>query len=109
MIYFVDIDDTICTTPPGMDYRKAEPIRERIMLVNRLVEAGHQIVYWTARGTGTGIDWREITEQQLKTWGANYTELRFGKPVFDVLIDDRAFNVGEAFGEAGIGQVGEQA
>lgn len=99
MIYFIDIDETICTTPEGQSYHLAKPNQGRIALVNQLVDAGHQVVYWTARGTATGIDWRDVTERQLGRWGARYTELRFGKPVYDVLVDDRAFT---NFEQAGI-------
>jgi hypothetical protein len=41
----------------------------------------------------TGIDWREFTEKQLKSWGVKYHELIFGKPVADVFIDDKAINI----------------
>jgi hypothetical protein len=88
---FVDIDDTICETN-GMDYATAKPWPESIEKVNKLYEAGHHIVYWTARGVKTGIDWREVTENQLKEWGAKYHELRLTKPPYDVFIDDKVIN-----------------
>ena len=49
-------------------------------------------MYWTARGTGSGIDWREVTEKQFKKWGVKYHELRFGKPIYDLFIDDKNIN-----------------
>ena len=64
---------------------------------------GHVIVYWTARGSVTGIDWRDITESQLKDWGVKYHELRFGKPSFDLLIDDKALNARDWENEDSIG------
>ena len=40
------------------------------------------IVYWTARGTVTGIDWLETTADQLDEWGCLYHELITGeKPI----------------------------
>ena len=91
MIYCFDIDGTICTLTEG-DYGKAEPIRERIKLVNRLHSAGNKIIYFTARGSTTGIDWRELTENQLSEWGAKYHELHLGKPHYDVYVGDKALN-----------------
>ena len=91
MIIYVDIDDTICTTN-GLDYSTARPIREAIEKVNKLYSEGNEIVYWTARGTVTGIDWRELTEEQLEEWGALYTRLELGKPAYDLFIDDKNIN-----------------
>jgi hypothetical protein len=47
---------------------------------------------YTARGSTTGIDWRELTVKQLAEWGVPYDELVMGKPTADVYIDDRAIN-----------------
>lgn len=91
MIIYVDIDDTICTTL-GTNYQTAVPIKEAIDKVNLLYEAGNTIVYWTARGTVSGIDWMDLTEKQLLSWGAKYTELKMGKPAYDVFIDDKNIN-----------------
>ena len=49
-------------------------------------------MYWTARGSGTGIDWYDVTKKQLKSWGVKHHELRLGKPVYDLFIDDKAMN-----------------
>ena len=35
--------------------------------------------------------WR-LTYQQLKDWQVHFDELIFGKPDFDLLIDDKALN-----------------
>jgi hypothetical protein len=91
MIIYVDIDQTICTTD-GTDYESARPILCAINKVNRYYERGDTVVYWTARGTGSGIDWRQLTESQLSSWGAKYHELKLGKPVYDVFIDDKNLN-----------------
>lgn len=91
-IYFIDIDDTICTLTSSMQYETAQPIPKAIELVNKLYAEGHQIIFWTARGTKSGIDWRQLTEGQLLSWGVQYHELRFGKPVYDFFIDDKNIN-----------------
>jgi len=92
MIYFIDIDDTICILSGEMQYESAKPIIKAIEKINLLYQEGHYIVFWTARGTKSGIDWRELTERQLNHWGVKYHELRFGKPVYDIFIDDKNIN-----------------
>ena len=93
MTYCFDVDNTICKTVDG-DYEKATPIPLMIARVNRLYDQGNKIIFNTARGTMSGIDWRELTERQLKDWGVNYHELHFGKPYADVYVDDRAVQPG---------------
>jgi dTDP-glucose 4,6-dehydratase len=90
MVVRVDIDGTIATLAGDGDYAKAEPIHENIRVVNALKRAGHTVVMWTARGTVTGIDWKDVTVRQLRAWGVEFDGLEFGKPAFDMLIDDRA-------------------
>lgn len=92
MIYYIDIDDTICTLGVPMDYHTAIVIPEAVEKINALFDAGHQINFWTARGTVTGRDWRKLTENQLKNWGIKYHNLFFGKPAFDIFIDDKNIN-----------------
>ena len=91
MIIYVDIDDTICYYLTGNigNYEVAHPWPEKIETINRLYDAGHTIIYWTARGTVTGIDWREPTTNQLHRWGCRYHQLIFGKPNYDLFIDDK--------------------
>lgn len=95
MNYFIDIDDTILELVIKTDYTTAIAIPEAVAKVNQLYDEGHKIVLWTARGTVTGRDWRSLTEQQLSQAGAKYHELRFGKPAYDVFIDDKAINARE--------------
>ena len=67
MIYCFDIDDTICKTN-GENYEEAEPIIKRIEYINKLYDQGNKIIFYTARGYVTKIDWREVTESQFKEW-----------------------------------------
>lgn len=92
MIIYVDIDDTICESVSDRNYANASPMTHRIDKINMLYDEGNTIVYWTARGTGSGIDWREVTEKQFEEWGVKYHELHFGKPVYDLFIDDKNIN-----------------
>jgi hypothetical protein len=61
-----------------------------ITVVRKLYEAGHRIIFHTARGSMTGMDWKDLTEKQLKEWSIPYHELHFGKPAADLYIDDKA-------------------
>jgi dTDP-glucose 4,6-dehydratase len=92
LIVYVDIDETICISPKDRDYSKAVPIKKNIKKINTMYDNGDKIVYWTARGTGSGIDWRDITERQFKKWNVKYHELHFGKPIYDLFIDDKNIN-----------------
>ena len=92
MMIYVDIDETICTSSKDLDYTKARPLTENIKKINKMYDNGDEIVYWTARGTVTGICWRETTEKQFKEWGVKYHALKFGKPAYDLFIDDKNIN-----------------
>ena len=98
MVIYIDIDETICThedEDPSLprNYRNATPIVENIQKANKLYDSGATIVYWTARGTLTGMDWTELTVKQLNDWGCKYHEVKLGKPYYDLFIDDKAMNV----------------
>lgn len=95
MIIYIDIDETICESPENRDYTLARPIKSNIDKGNRLYDKGNTIIYWTARGTGSGLDWREVTEKQFREWGVKYHELKFGKPIYDLFIDDKNMNTGD--------------
>ena len=99
MIIFVDIDDTICYYTDGNkgDYKLALPYSDRIHKINQLYETGNTIIYWTARGTLTQINWFTITLNQLHEWGAKFHELRMGKPAYDLFIDDKNINSDDYF------------
>lgn len=63
--------------------------KEIIRICNMLYANGNKIVLYTARGSGSGIDWNEMTKKQLDSWGLKYHELHFGKPAADFYIDDK--------------------
>jgi len=89
MRFIVDIDKTICLTLDG-NYYTALAIRKHVEKINALYDAGHEIIYWTARGAVSGKDWSALTKQQLEDWGVRYTELWMNKPHYDVWVDDKA-------------------
>lgn len=65
MLIYVDIDDTICSSSKNLDYTQAKPDYKKIKVINKLYEKGHEIIYWTARGRLTKIDWFDITKNSL--------------------------------------------
>ena len=102
MNYCFDLDGTICDTPlrptdkkPG--YLEAVPFPYMVEQVNKLFDEGHKIIIMTARGRGSGIDWTELTTEQLDRWGVKYHELEpmFHKPTADLFIDDKGMSVEE--------------
>lgn len=92
MVIYIDIDNTICKTKDTSNYSKSKPIKKNINKANKLYDEGNTIIYWTARGCVTGINWRKITEKQLKDWGVKYHELKMDKPYYDIFIDDKNIN-----------------
>ena len=94
MIIYVDLDDTICyrDDKSNLDYNLAKPYNERIEKINQLFDENNTIIYWTARGTKTGINWFQVTLQQLNSWGCKFNELRMNKPSYDLFIDDKNIN-----------------
>ena len=64
--------------------------------INKLYNEGHEIVYWTARGSGTGKDWSKHTKKQIDNWGCCYNRIETQKkPVFDLFIDDKSKRIEE--------------
>ncbi len=94
MNIYIDIDGTICRKESkDSPYEDCTPIMERIEEVNKLYEKGNTITYWTARGSRTGRDLQELTKRQLSEWNCKYHHLLFGKPPYDIYIDDKSHNV----------------
>lgn len=101
--YVFDIDGTICDKLcelKGESYLDSSPKKDRIEKVNKLYEEGNTIIYQTARGMGRHKnnqllavqDFYELTDRQLKSWGAKYHFLFLGKPSADFYIDDKGIS-----------------
>ncbi len=95
-IIFVDIDQTICYMNSAymqdeLDYNYSRPIQKYIDLVNKLYQ-NNKIILFSARGITTGRDWKEFTERQLQRWNVKYHELKFEKPNYTIMIDDKCVN-----------------
>jgi len=94
MTYCFDIDGTICSMDPDHNYNNAYPFEDVITEINRLYDAGHTILLATARGNGSGIDWRRVTHEQLSKWRVKYHDVSIGSKVgADYYIDDKAVHI----------------
>lgn len=86
--YIFDLDGTLCEEAKTFEKALAKPKLERIALVNKLYSEDNRIIIYTARG------WAEykITEYWLQQNNVKYNLLMCGKPIYDIWVDDRAFN-----------------
>lgn len=94
-----DLDNVICTTY-GVNYLNSKPKKKVIQLINSLYAEGHEIKIFTARYMGRNQE--NIikakrqgylkTKKQLISWGLKFDKLIFGKPTYDIFVDDKCYN-----------------
>jgi len=90
-----DLDNTICNTKNN-DYKKSTPKLNVVKFINSLY-GKYEILIFTARFMGREKGnlpkakkrGYKFTEKQLKNWGIKYNKLIFGKPSYDILVDDK--------------------
>jgi len=93
-----DIDNVICKTNATRNYSKSVPIKKNIAIINEAYEKGFNIILYTARymgrckGNVTKVkrEIKPLTLKQLKNWGVKYHKIYFGKPSFDLFVDDKS-------------------
>lgn len=91
-----DLDGVICKTKKK-NYFKAKPIKKNIEKINELFNRGYTIIIFTARFMGRSNENRNLakkkgylkTLKQLDNWKIKFHKLYFGKPSYDLFIDDR--------------------
>jgi hypothetical protein len=91
-----DLDGVICLTKKN-HYHLSKPIKKNIKKINILFNKGFVIKIFTARFMGRSKEsvvlarsWGfNMTQRQLKKWGVRYHKLIFGKPSYDLFIDDK--------------------
>lgn len=97
MIVACDIDGVLCDWHP-LEYSRAQPKPENIHRVKELIADGHTVYFYTARGSSLGSvaaaeeQWGALTQTQLESWGFESPQVIFGKPEFDLILDDKAVN-----------------
>lgn len=92
-----DLDNVICSTK-GNNYKKSKPIKKNIATINGLYNRGFYIIIFTARYMGRSKEnkikakalAKKITVSQLQRWKVKYNKLIFGKPSYDLFVDDKA-------------------
>jgi len=93
-----DIDNVICKTNELKNYSKSIPLKKNIKVINKAYNSGFNIILYTARYMGrtkgnlTEVNKKikPLTIKQLKIWGVKYHKIYFGKPSFDLFIDDKS-------------------
>lgn len=82
----IDIDGTVCTEERTFERPMARPLPYAVEAIALLKSNGNTIIFWTARG------WEQyrITKAWLDSNGFVYDQLVMGKPIVDMMIDDRA-------------------
>lgn len=94
----IDLDGTICQIAQDGRYDLVRPLPGAVEVIQKLKNAGHYIIIYTARRMRTHSgdvnlvveDIGKLTEEWLKQHGIPYDELHFGKPYAHVYIDDLA-------------------
>ena len=86
MVIMIDLDGTLCTEEVPENRALAKPLPSAVEAVSKFVADGHIVVIWTGRG------WPEyqMTRTWLKEHGFKYHELLMGKPIANLIIDDRS-------------------
>ena len=62
----IDIDGVVASIVDDGDYSKSKPIRENIIQINKLKKAGLKIIFFTARGSVTGKDWIQVSNNLVE-------------------------------------------
>jgi hypothetical protein len=83
---FVDLDGVVCTEETTFERALAEPLPGAREGLTALSAAGHTVVIHTARS------WSEyrMTKAWLEQHDLPFDAIQMGKPVADVIVDDRA-------------------
>ncbi len=92
-----DLDNTLCTTKRNF-YKTSKPKKKNIKIVNELYDNGHYIKIFTSRYMSRSKENSKIAKRrgydqakkQLNSWNLKYHELIFGKPSFDLYVDDKS-------------------
>ena len=92
-----DLDGVICFTKKN-HYNKSKPNLRAIKKINYLYEKGFYIKIFTARFMGRSGEKKllahkrgyKLTKKQLKFWKLKYHKLIFGKPSYNLFIDDKS-------------------
>jgi hypothetical protein len=93
----LDIDNTICRTFKS-NYQASKPNISAIKKINHLFDKGYFIIFYTSRFMGRNNEnitaskkqGFKMTMKQLKKWKVKFHKLVFGKPSYDLIVDDKS-------------------
>ena len=96
LIYCFDLDNVLFKSF-GSNYKKSKPILKNIKILKMLKKKRHYIKIFTSRYMGRNNENKmlakkqgyKFTKNQLKKWNVTYDELIFGKPSYDIFVDDK--------------------
>ena len=96
LVFCFDLDNVLCKTPDN-NYKKSIPLKKNIEILDLLKKKGHFIKIFTSRYMGRNNENKKLakkqgykfTKNQLKKWNVSYDELIFGKPSYDIFVDDK--------------------
>ena len=97
-----DIDGVICNTKKNY-YTKSKPNKKIISQINKYYEKKFIIKVFTSRYMGRNNEnttkvkkmGYKFTKKQLENWGLKFHKLIMGKPSYDIMIDDKCFNIND--------------
>ena len=98
MILCIDLDNVICKTK-NVKYKNAKLIARTVKIINKAYNYTFKVLIFTGRFYGKcngnlnkilKMD-NGLTKRQLKKWKIKYHRLIFGKPMFNVNVDDKNF------------------
>lgn len=97
-----DLDDTICKHKKRQ-FEKAVPIKDTVEKMRQMKKDGWEIIVYTARGQnsckGNLADIEKKYADQITGWlsrnNVPFDELRFGKPLADLYVDDKGIGLAE--------------
>ena len=92
-----DIDNTICWTQKN-NYIKSKPNKNALKKINELYDNGYYIIIFTSRFMGRNNEkvhlakknGYQFTKKQLLNWNLKFHKLIFGKPSYDLIVDDKS-------------------
>lgn len=98
-----DIDGCIVEDMPSDKIFEAAPKQDIIDLINKLYYEGNTIYIYTSRGMRRlkgqeqliPTEYYEKTKAQLDKIGLKYHYIIFGKPAYDVMLCDKAYNIND--------------
>lgn len=102
----IDLDDTI-SVHYNRDFEHARPVMETIEKIRQMKQDGWEIVVYSARGQNSCKGDLALIEQrnreQVERWlrghKVPFDELRFGKPLGDVYVDDKGISLQDFYAQ----------